>query len=97
IGYGSVTAKDVADLFDAGMIDGGEHRLCLGEVEDLPFLTEQTRLTFARCGVTDPLSLGDYEAHGSLAGLRRAVAMTHVDIVKEITDSGLRGRGGAGF
>ncbi|MCW0019921.1 NADH-quinone oxidoreductase subunit NuoF [Rhizobium sp. BT-226] len=97
IGYGSVKARDVPDLFDAGMTDGGEHRLCLGEVEDLPFLKEQTRLTFARCGVTDPLSLGDYEAHGGLAGLRRAVSMTPVDIVKEITDSGLRGRGGAGF
>ncbi len=67
IGYGPVKSKDVADLFDAGMIDGGEHRLCLGEVEDLPFLKEQTRLTFARCGVTDPLSLADYEAHGGLA------------------------------
>lgn len=97
IGYGPVKSKDVADLFDAGMIDGGEHRLCLGEVEDLPFLKEQTRLTFARCGVTDPLSLGDYEAHGGLAGLRRAISMTSAEIVKEVTDSGLRGRGGAGF
>ncbi|MGO7425335.1 formate dehydrogenase, partial [Rhizobium ruizarguesonis] len=97
IGYGPVKSKDVADLFDAGMIDGGEHRLCLGEVEDLPFLKEQTRLTFARCGVIDPLSLGDYEAHGGLAGLRRAISMTSADVVKEVTDSGLRGRGGAGF
>jgi formate dehydrogenase iron-sulfur subunit len=97
IGYGPVKAGDVAVLFDAGMMNGGEHRLCLGEVEDLPFLKEQTRLTFARCGITDPLSLADYEAHGGLAGLRRAVSMTSADIVKEVTDSGLRGRGGAGF
>ena len=97
IGYGPVKAKDVSSLFDAGLLDGGAHALCLGEVEDLPFLKGQTRLTFARCGITDPLSLEDYEAHGGLAGLRRAVSMLAADIVKEITDSGLRGRGGAGF
>ncbi|RUM02538.1 formate dehydrogenase beta subunit [Rhizobium chutanense] len=97
IGYGPVKATDVPALFDAGMKSGGGHPLCLGEVEDLPFLKEQTRLTFARCGVIDPLSLADYEAHGGLAGLRRAVSMASADVVKEVTDSGLRGRGGAGF
>jgi formate dehydrogenase iron-sulfur subunit len=97
IGYGSVRAKDVAGLFEAGLISGGDHALCLGEVESLPFLKEQTRLTFARCGITDPLSLEDYQAHGGLAGLKRAAAMAPADIVKEVTDSGLRGRGGAGF
>ncbi|EJJ26898.1 formate dehydrogenase beta subunit [Rhizobium sp. CF142] len=97
IGYGPVKAKDVAGLFDAGLMDGGAHAICLGEVEDLPFLKGQSRLTFARCGITDPLSLDDYEAHGGLAGLRRAVSMQPADVVKEVTDSGLRGRGGAGF
>jgi len=97
MGYGPVKAKDVAGLFEAGLASGGDHALCLGEVESLPFLKEQTRLTFARCGITDPLSLEDYEAHGGLAGLRRAAAMAPADIVKEVTDSGLRGRGGAGF
>jgi len=97
IGYGPVKAKDVAALFDAGLAEGGEHPLCLGEVESLPFLKEQTRLTFARCGITDPLSLQDYEAHGGLKGLRRAIGMAAGDIVKDVTDSGLRGRGGAGF
>ena len=57
----------------------------------------QTRLTFARVGVIDPLSLADYEAHGGLAGLRRAIAMDAADVVTEVTNSGLRGRGGAGF
>jgi formate dehydrogenase iron-sulfur subunit len=97
IGYGPVKAKDVVSLFDAGLIAGADHPLCLGEVEELPFLKRQTRLTFARCGITDPLSLDDYEAHGGLAGLRRAVSMSPADVVKEVTDSGLRGRGGAGF
>ncbi|MBX4977001.1 NADH-quinone oxidoreductase subunit NuoF [Rhizobium lentis] len=97
VGYGPVRASDVPVLFDTGMMSAGDHPLCLGEVEDLPFLKGQTRLTFARCGITDPLSLADYEAHGGLAGLRRAVSLTSAEIVKEVTDSGLRGRGGAGF
>ncbi|MDM9627275.1 NADH-quinone oxidoreductase subunit NuoF [Rhizobium sp. S152] len=97
IGYGPVKARDVAALFDAGLISGGDHPLRFGMVEDIPFLKRQTRLTFARCGVIDPLSLSDYEAHGGLSGLRRAIAMQPADIVKDVTDSGLRGRGGAGF
>ena len=97
IGYGPVNAKDVSQLFEAGLLEGADHPLCLGEVEDLPFLKKQTRLTFARCGITDPLSLEDYEAHGGLKGLRRAAQMSAAEVIKEVTDSGLRGRGGAGF
>src|SRR5690606_14299721 len=63
---------------------------------EIPFLARQTRLTFARCGITDPLSLEDYRAHGGLAGLARALAMSPSEIVNEVTESGLRGRGGAG-
>ncbi len=96
--YGPVTAKDVPDLFKAGFPeDAGKHKLSLGFTNQISFLKNQTRLTFARCGLTDPLSLDDYEAHGGLAGLKRAVGMTPAEIVKEVTDSGLRGRGGAGF
>ncbi|MEW9808557.1 formate dehydrogenase beta subunit [Mesorhizobium sp. ZMM04-5] len=95
--YGPVTAKDVRSLFDAGLTAGGTHRLSLGKTDDIPFLARQTRLTFARCGVTEPLSLDDYKAHGGLNGLANAVAVTPADIVKTVTDSGLRGRGGAGF
>ncbi len=97
IGYGPVKTSDVASLFDAGMISGGDHRLCLGAVEKIAFLKQQTRLTFSRCGVIDPLSLADYEAHGGLCGLRRAVTMQPADIVSDVTQSGLRGRGGAGY
>ena len=97
VAYGPVKARDVASLLDAGMIDGGTHALALGDPEKLPFLAKQTRLTFARCGITDPLSLDDYRAHGGLKGLERAVAMAPADIVRTVTESGLRGRGGAGF
>ncbi|SDX33660.1 formate dehydrogenase beta subunit [Roseicitreum antarcticum] len=88
--YGPVAPGDVPALLD-GTLPG------LGRVEDIAFFARQTRLTFARCGVTDPLSLDDYAAHGGLAGLRRALGMTGAQIVAEVTDSGLRGRGGAGF
>jgi len=97
VAYGPIAAKDVPSLFDAGFLQGGEHPLCLGPTEQIPFLARQQRLTFARCGITDPRSLDDYEAHGGLAGLRNALAMTPLDIVKQVTESGLRGRGGAGF
>ncbi|WP_425902948.1 formate dehydrogenase beta subunit [Agrobacterium radiobacter] len=97
IAYGPVKASDVASLFDAGFLTGGEHRLCLGPTKDIPFLKSQTRLTFARCGVTDPLSLEDYRAYQGMKGLEKAVAMAPLDIVTQVTESGLRGRGGAGF
>jgi formate dehydrogenase iron-sulfur subunit len=95
--YGPVKAADVKGLFDADFLTGGQHRLALGDPEDIPFFAGQTRLTFARCGITDPISLEDYEAHGGLDGLRKAVAMVPADIVSRVTESGLRGRGGAGF
>jgi len=97
IGYGPVRAADVDSLLDAGLLHGGAHPLRLGVVGELPYLARQQRLTFARCGVTDPLSLADYERHDGLRGLRRALEMAPEAIVAAVTDSGLRGRGGAGF
>ncbi len=97
IGYGPVTPDDVPDLLASGMLDGADHPLRLGPVDELPWLRRQNRVTFARVGVTDPLSPEDYEAHGGLQGLRAALEMTPADVVTEVTDSGLRGRGGAGF
>ena len=97
IGYGRVSAGDVAALFDAGFLQGGEHAARVGKVEDLDWMRAQHRLTFARCGVIDPLSLSDYRAHGGFEGLTRALAMTQQDVVEEVVASGLRGRGGAGF
>jgi formate dehydrogenase iron-sulfur subunit len=93
VGFGPMTLADVPGLFG----DVAAHPKALGLVEELPWMKGQTRLTFARVGVIDPLSLEDYRAHGGLVGLDRAKSMTRAGIVAEVTDSGLRGRGGAGF
>jgi formate dehydrogenase iron-sulfur subunit len=97
IAFGPVAADDVEYLFDAGFRPLTEHPLCLGLTEEIPYLKRQERLTFARCGITDPLSLADYRAHGGYRGLARAVTMTGEAVVDEVVQSGLRGRGGAGF
>ena len=97
VAYGPVTVKDVAALFDAGFHNGQAHQLSLGLTEEIPYLNKQERLTFARMGITDPVSLADYEAHEGYAGLRAALAMAPEAIVQSVFDSGLRGRGGAAF
>ncbi|MDP2904667.1 MAG: formate dehydrogenase, partial [Methylovulum sp.] len=97
IAYGPVQASDVASLFDADFINGGNHPLNLGLTEELAYFKKQQRLTFARVGITDPISLDDYLAHDGYRGLSNALNNTQADIVKAVTDSGLRGRGGAAF
>jgi formate dehydrogenase iron-sulfur subunit len=96
VGYGPVTPDDVPGLLAAGLLEGGEHKLRLGLVEEIPWLKRQQRLTFARCGIIDPLSLEDYEAHGGYRGLAKALTLEPAAIVDAVTASGLRGRGGAG-
>ncbi len=97
VAYGPVTAADVPSLIEAGLLTGGDHALRLGVTEELPWMVRQQRITFRRVGVVDPRSLDDYEANGGLVGLRRALAMQPGEVVAEVTDSGLRGRGGAAF
>ncbi|MBX9944297.1 MAG: formate dehydrogenase [Reyranella sp.] len=97
IAYGPVAAADVAGLLDAGLLEGKPHALRLGRPEEIPFLKRQTRVTFARCGIVDPQSLDDYRAHGGYRGLARARELGPAGTVAEVTASGLRGRGGAGF
>jgi formate dehydrogenase iron-sulfur subunit len=97
IAYGPVSLEDIRDLFDADFLHGGAHPLNLGPTEQIPYFKKQQRLTFARCGITDPSSLEDYLAHGGYRGLERALSMSPPDIVAAVTDAGLRGRGGAAF
>ena len=97
VAYGPVSVDDVASLFKAGFLDGAKHKLSHGLTEEIPYFKAQERLTFARCGITDPLSIEDYRKYGGFSGLAKAIAMKPIDIVTEVTTSGLRGRGGAGF
>jgi formate dehydrogenase iron-sulfur subunit len=96
IAFGPVSVADVTSLLDA-IVGGGKHPLRLGVTDEIPWLKRQTRLTFARCGVTDPRSIEDYRAHGGYRGLERALTLGTDAILADVTTSGLRGRGGAGF
>ncbi len=102
VAYGPVKAADVSGLFDADFLTGlsssaKAHPLYLGLTDELAWLKQQQRLTFARVGITDPLSLEDYLAHDGYQGLKNALRLSAADIVKTVTESGLRGRGGAAF
>jgi formate dehydrogenase iron-sulfur subunit len=97
IAYGPVKPADVPGLLTAGLLSGKDHPLRLGPVDELPWMKRQQRVTFERVGVIDPGSAEDYEKHGGMAGLRRALSMPKAEVVREVTDSGLRGRGGAAF
>jgi formate dehydrogenase iron-sulfur subunit len=92
VGYGPVAPHQVPEL-----LDNPDHELKAGLVDDLKWMKDQTRLCFQRVGVTDPLSADDYLAHGGMAGLRNALELEPQGVVTQVTDSGLRGRGGAGF
>jgi len=97
LGFGPLTEADVPGLFDALQNDPSSHPLALGLVEELPYLKTQQRLIFSRAGITQPLSLDDYRAHGGFAGLTRAIAIGGEETATAVFDSGLRGRGGAAF
>lgn len=96
VAYGPMSSVDVASVLES-MASNGPHALRLGIADEIPWLKRQTRLTFARCGVIDPHSLEDYRAHGGYKGLERALSLGSDAILAEVTASGLRGRGGAGF
>ena len=87
IAYGPVSLADIPGLIDAGMLTGGAHPLRLGRPEEIPYLARQTRLTFARCGIVDPLSLDDYRAHGALKGLARAIEIGPAATIEMVTQS----------
>jgi len=104
IAFGPVTPQDVESLFEADFSNAQfgtnsvcEHPLYLGLTEDIPYLKNQQRLSFARAGVIDPTDIDDYIRHRGFVGLNMALSQSAQQIVDEIKDSGLRGRGGAAF
>ncbi|MFV9473910.1 formate dehydrogenase beta subunit [Advenella sp. RU8] len=97
IGYGPVTLEDLPDLFNAGWLSGQAHPLSHGITDDIPYLKNQERLTFKRVGIIDPLNIHDYAKHGGWQGLLKALTLNDEAIINIVTQSGLRGRGGAAF
>jgi formate dehydrogenase iron-sulfur subunit len=97
VAYGPVSASDVTSLFEVGLLQGASHPLHLGLTEEIPYFRDQERMSSARVGVTDPTSLEDYCAYGGFRGLRNALSLRGEQIIKELIESGLRGRGGAAF
>ena len=97
VAYGPVGAEAVPGLFAAGFLEGTKHALGHGLTAEIPYFKNQERLTFARVGLIDPSSLAEYREHGGYRGLANALEMAPAAIVAAVTESGLRGRGGAAF
>jgi len=97
VAYGPVSQKDVQSLIDASIINGGDHKLRLGLVSEIPYFKNQTRITFKRAGDIDPVSVEDHIDHDGFKGLRAALEMGPQACVTTVLNSGLRGRGGAAF
>ncbi|TGD76038.1 formate dehydrogenase beta subunit [Mangrovimicrobium sediminis] len=97
VGFGPLSAAEVDAIVALPPEAREQHPLFLGDVEALPWFAAQRRLTFARAGLGDPLSLDDYLLRRGFDALERALEMAPEEIVQAIDDSGLRGRGGAAF
>jgi len=97
IAYGSVSAADIASMFDADLLSGGKHERRLGPTDEIPYLMNQDRWTFWRCGRINPLSIEDFELHQGFKALKKAFFDGTEAVLEAVAKSGLRGRGGAGF
>ena len=98
VAYGPVTVDDVEDFIASQCwLENENHPLYLGLTEEIPYLKKQQRLTFSRVGIIDPVSVDDYCDHDGFSGLKEALKGSAQQIVSTVTESGLRGRGGAAF
>jgi formate dehydrogenase iron-sulfur subunit len=97
IAYGPVMPDDVDGLVEANFLQGGEHELRLGPVNEIPYLIKQERWTFFRVGLIESLSIDDYCQHGGFKGMTKALESGPESTLAEVKISGLRGRGGAAF
>lgn len=101
--YGDIQPKDVTDLVSTHL-EGGKilkEKALLIEGRKTPeadFLKRQKRIVLRNCGLIDPESIDEYIETGGYEGLQKALGgMTPEEVRREVLDSGLRGRGGAGF
>ena len=97
IAYGNVEAADVPGLFESDFLNGGDHARSVGPIMGIPYLINQDRWTFWRCGLIESLSIDDFRAHQGFKALEKAFEMGAEAVIETVKTSGLRGRGGAGF
>ncbi len=97
IAYGNVAPADVPTLFESGFLQGGEHPRRLGPTQGIPYLANQDRWSFLRCGAIDPGSVEDFKDHKGFTGFEKALAEGPEFVLEAVLKSGLRGRGGAAF
>jgi NADH-quinone oxidoreductase subunit F len=107
--YGNLSADKALALIEGTLVAGGTAReLALAVLADDPldgvpplpsleFFAGQVRRLMANCGVTDPEEIDHYIARGGYEGLSKALAMSDEQVIAEVLESGLWGRGGAAF
>ncbi len=105
--YRMVKIEDVAEIIEKDII-GGEviDRLLyvdpatgekVAKQDEINFYKKQVRIALHGCGSLNPEDINENLGAGAFKGLARALQMDRADVIKEILDSGLRGRGGGGF
>ena len=109
LSYGNVTPQIVPQLVEDYLInDNPRPDLALGTMGEgnitgipnfweLPMLKPQVRIVLRNCGIIDPEKIEHYIARGGYSGIINALKMTPQQVIDTIKNSGLRGRGGAGF
>lgn len=109
ISYCEVTPKDVPELIKKSIVDKtylnkkvlGSHKKVNDDIpvlNEIPFFKRQQKLVLENCGIIDPTSIEQYISKGGFKAIAKALRlMTPASVVKEVIESGLRGRGGGGF
>ena len=102
--YEQVSVDDAKDIVEAVKKDEVVERLLAKEEDkiikkwhELNFYNKQQRIALQNCGKINPEKIEEYIAVDGYKALEKALSMTQDDVIKEVLDSGIRGRGGAGF
>lgn len=105
--YSMVTEADCEEIINTHIIEGNivERLLCMDiderkvkQLDELNFYKKQKRIALKNCGIIDPENIDEYIAFDGYKALEKVLtSMSQDDVINEITKSGLRGRGGAGF
>ena len=105
--YAHVTPEDCEEIINTHIVEGKivERLLCqdidertVKQLDELNFYKKQERIALKNCGIIDPENIDEYIAFDGYKALEKVLfEMTPEEVIKEVTDSGLRGRGGAGF